>query len=957
MSEFSTSLDDSGDRMRLVNATPIFVRKDGSPMGFHVPQDEPQREALIRVIETNGGIAVAARDADMVISAEYNAWSPRYLPDFIFDSAAQGVVLRLDSFRTRLVQETDADLDREFMDEPMGVHSGAAPEWAQPPVERTHAYYMPLPDATAPNRPQPSQPRVYQSTPRQMPQLSKLRAVVPRRPEANLFTPEEDEIILEEVRRNPSLRNTHSFFEVISRKMPSHSGPSIRHRYRTHLQSQLEYVYKINPQTNKPVTVENGALKTTNVLPRPLKLKYTADDDYALAVALLLSPTGPTTSRGFYKMFAERHTNHSADSWRDRYRKFLAVHGVVEYKQYYETEKAQGRVPEMLKNMTSRKNPGAPSIDDLVRKRARTETSVAQFDALLGAYCNTPEEGTTTVQVRETTFDESISQAVHNSRSAAHTDTSILAEIYETGAETIQPQMRSVKSAAKSSPKKYADSSVLEVIARLAARGKPKIRDSETEKAKHPRADDRKVRKSPGSVKSSPRVNSPAKPTRTCKHMFLGNDESRAPPVESVAAATTETHTTPLGSRLKVFPSGPLVSPDLAKLLGEYTPTRDPAVSPSPVRAGRASKLPRVKTEKFAMLTQTPRVDKRRSVVTELVPTPISTLDQQPLIDTLSSRNPSSFPVRTNVPETIPRPVALKTMLRFASSDESSDESAPGKPVADMTASVSLARKMPQSERKPTHSATEVRPPEHMLEAGKRWLGLNSNDIFRISDRKENTIGLDSESPSATPTRVHSKQQQPVIADSDDGPVSKGTSPEEPAESNTREAPVAPPTPQRYTKEFQQLLEWSAFARIKESSFSPRFHAIGIQEALSRLKGLAKRYPHGVSFDVLLLDLENHVGLVNPLVGSMLFFCTGDLFLVPQYFEAAMAHGKNSQVQTIPGVWCTKYDLMLRSKDEEADRFLCEFHGEENVIARREFLLNFPDDRETGTEGLGAFWK
>lgn len=221
----------------------------------------------------------------------------------------------------------------------------------------------------------------------------------------NTFSEDEDQFILDVVRKNPTRRSTHTLYEEISRFMPNHTGNSIRHRYRGYLSKRLDFVYQVD-KSGKLVRDEQGNLIKTDILPPSLKRKFTADEDYGLAIAIkkqfyrdtfqvdpesgsslisnqetavdiakrniTLDPhhvpgnepsfkefrvygrRGPV-AREFFKTYAESVPTHTESAWRDRFRKFLLVFGIDAYIDYYEECKTIGKEPEPLKNMTVRR--------------------------------------------------------------------------------------------------------------------------------------------------------------------------------------------------------------------------------------------------------------------------------------------------------------------------------------------------------------------------------------------------------------------------------------------------------------------------------------------------------------------------------------------------------------------------------------------------------------------------
>jgi Myb-like DNA-binding protein RAP1 len=181
----------------------------------------------------------------------------------------------------------------------------------------------------------------------------------------NGFSPEEDEIILEQVRQNPQRRSSHKLFYEIAKLIGRHTGNSIRYRFRNHLTSQLTYVYKTDPLGNL-VTDSEGKYIPVEDFPHTLKRKFTAKEDYNLAKAVrkeLLdkdgsdyrrNPTDVTLSGKFFEGLADDYPEHTKSAWRDRYRKFIIPYGIDNYIEYYENEISESRVPEEIKNFTGK---------------------------------------------------------------------------------------------------------------------------------------------------------------------------------------------------------------------------------------------------------------------------------------------------------------------------------------------------------------------------------------------------------------------------------------------------------------------------------------------------------------------------------------------------------------------------------------------------------------------------
>ncbi|CCE89404.1 DNA-binding transcription factor RAP1 TDEL_0A00720 [Torulaspora delbrueckii] len=253
---------------------------------------------------------------------------------------------------------------------------------------------------------------------------SVLRANLPAHNKAS-FTEAEDEFILDVVRKNPTRRTTHTLYDEISHYVPNHTGNSIRHRFRVYLSKRLEFVYATD-KNGKLERDEHGNLIKTKNLPPSIKKKFTADEDYLLAIgikkqfyrdlyqvdpdtgkSLITDEDSPTAvakrnmtmdpnhvpgtepsfqdyrvgdrrgpiAREFFKSFGENNPTHTENAWRDRFRKFLLSYGIDNYVGYYETAKEQGQEPEPMKNLTNRvKRPGIPTPGNYnsATKRARS---------------------------------------------------------------------------------------------------------------------------------------------------------------------------------------------------------------------------------------------------------------------------------------------------------------------------------------------------------------------------------------------------------------------------------------------------------------------------------------------------------------------------------------------------------------------------------------------------------
>lgn len=409
--EFVDALDHpvTGEKHDLKKGDGIFHH-----LKFYIAQDENKQE-LTELIQKNGGevlseLPTADGTKSLVVSPFNTTNLPTVTPKYIKTCCENNVLMKLqnymvpfDDFRavidTQLQhedKEKTGDVDGKKVDDEEQVSSD--------PGANGHL------------------PSAYDVT-----RAMLARTNMPQHNKAS-FTEEEDEFILDVVRKNPTRRTTHTLFDEISHYIPNHTGNSIRHRYRVYLAKKLSYVYQVD-SNGKLVRDDNGDLIKTTVLPQSLKRKFTADEDYTLALelkkqfyrdifqmdpdtrkSLIAEDDGPNTvarrnmtmdpnlvpgqeplfqnfkvgdrrgpiAREFFKTFAQENPTHTENAWRDRFRKFLLTYGIDSYIDYYQQEKAMGREPQPMKNLTNRpKRPGVPTPGNYSAntKKARVVTS------------------------------------------------------------------------------------------------------------------------------------------------------------------------------------------------------------------------------------------------------------------------------------------------------------------------------------------------------------------------------------------------------------------------------------------------------------------------------------------------------------------------------------------------------------------------------------------------------
>lgn len=169
------------------------------------------------------------------------------------------------------------------------------------------------------------------------------------------FNVAKDAFILDQVRENPKLRNSHIFYDKLAKSsiLAGHTGNSIRSRYRNHLKDRLDFIYEKDRNGNIKVDINNVKIQfRPSELPSTLKTKYTPEDDSIMcevAEEYIKKHPGVNERKLPYSFFGEvykRKSTHSLHSWRDHYRKYFSQHSVSRYLKYYKAMIEAGLAPE-----------------------------------------------------------------------------------------------------------------------------------------------------------------------------------------------------------------------------------------------------------------------------------------------------------------------------------------------------------------------------------------------------------------------------------------------------------------------------------------------------------------------------------------------------------------------------------------------------------------------------------
>lgn len=288
------------------------LKKDGIPLIFHIPPNDSSRHKYSNIINRHGGIVAETlpngTNGIILLSSRYINNPNAYKLDLVDDSISGGKLVNIEDYK-----------------------------YFENDMTKTDKH---------PNR-------------------IKNRM-------SNRFTKEQDEYLLEQIRLNPAKRGSHAFYEQLLKHpiLEDHTKHSLRSRFRLYLVKKMDYAYKTDDRGELLYDKSGNRVKIPlDVLP-DVKRKYTADDDYILCKEIVAfntnrlheSQTNPgrveldnenlNVPVSFFTQIMKAYPNHSAQSWRDRYRKFAVDFGILDYISYYEQETANNRIPQPL----SRKN-------------------------------------------------------------------------------------------------------------------------------------------------------------------------------------------------------------------------------------------------------------------------------------------------------------------------------------------------------------------------------------------------------------------------------------------------------------------------------------------------------------------------------------------------------------------------------------------------------------------------
>lgn len=306
------------------------MNSKGEAYKFYISHEEPEFAKLTKLADTHGGevydviseldvakgeahlkqIIPIASSRDHVRDLTNIKINRFFRPEFILKSVENGTTLKLEEFEELIDPEvTDLPQDQLLIPQLIEKYSNA-----------------------------------------EVSLDSEIRRTMSKNP----FTFEEDLYIIALARKNPKSVDSKFFFEAVQRKLANHTVASLRSRYRKKLKEEVKFFYKVTSD-GRIVKDANGEYildKTGHQ--KGLKSYYTPKDDYFLCKKLSEQNIGPSstnpeqmvvvsyTTTNFFSYMASKYPSHSLQSWRDRYRKFAVVKGIVDYVQYFERASVMG---------------------------------------------------------------------------------------------------------------------------------------------------------------------------------------------------------------------------------------------------------------------------------------------------------------------------------------------------------------------------------------------------------------------------------------------------------------------------------------------------------------------------------------------------------------------------------------------------------------------------------------
>ncbi|GMG36155.1 unnamed protein product [Ambrosiozyma monospora] len=319
----------------------LFINPLGKPFTFVLCPPLNEDTELIQIITSNGGIiAVNPEDHTIILAKKLDSIPEDYIFSYkvydnqlIYDTIAQGIHL---DFEDYILSQPFIDNSNIFNQTNINTSDNAN-------------------ENLPPN------------------QTKNLRK----------FTPSEDVVLLEEVRKRPWLGHKgHTIYQEIS-QLPffierRRSKASLRERIKTLCKFQIGYVYKADGLKKLLKDEHGNYIRDYNI--KTAFVDFSALEDFTLARTIYKKAIEFSTDdrgyenvqypTGFFAEFSKKHVGRSRESWRQRAKKYLLVFGIQNYLKYYITQRRNDEeplpsnkvMPDWLKaRQAGRKNMTAPT--------------------------------------------------------------------------------------------------------------------------------------------------------------------------------------------------------------------------------------------------------------------------------------------------------------------------------------------------------------------------------------------------------------------------------------------------------------------------------------------------------------------------------------------------------------------------------------------------------------------
>ncbi|KAI5952238.1 RAP1 [Candida jiufengensis] len=386
----------------------IFVDFENKPLPFYIQDEEPDKIKYQDLILKNGGNLVEGGVENLVYLSSKEHMGGFIRISYIDDCIKAGHLLNTQNYIIPTLSE-DAEpmidvlglgsnvdnnnqngLAQYIQDQQQQLQQHQQQHQEQQQQQQQQEQAQTSSSQQQPAATQPSTPSQSQSQPPT--QASPTRK---KSGNQNRFSTEKDEYILEQVRKNPKLRNSHEFFSKLAttEMLSMHTGPSIRSRYRIYLESNLKYVYKTDDR-NRLIKDSNGELIkiSTDELPETLRNKFTPEDDLHLCLQAeewskevckqnnTVYDPYPKKSLpySFFNQLYKKFPRHTLNSWRDRYRYFITDGTIEQFKKYYNDCITKNQIPKCLKRVPKHLTEFTANVENLRQDIASRELRSAE---------------------------------------------------------------------------------------------------------------------------------------------------------------------------------------------------------------------------------------------------------------------------------------------------------------------------------------------------------------------------------------------------------------------------------------------------------------------------------------------------------------------------------------------------------------------------------------------------